>query len=330
MVDVGDKPMTKRRSVARGHVALSPSTLTLLRDGELKKGDALAVARIAGIAAAKKTPDLIPLCHPVAITSVQVSVDLVSDGVAIEASVQTADRTGIEMEALTCVAAAALNVIDMVKAVDRGAHITKIWVEKKEGGASGSWERGTAVPVATEQPGTERPVTGEPATMQPAKVGPQVTGTVGVVTVSDRASRKERKDETGPLISKTLASWGARPMHVTVADDQQEITDATLKLINQGAWLVVTTGGTGITSRDVTPQALSKLFDFDIPGVAEALRRSGVGKAPGALLSRSVAGIIGSTAVMTFPGSVGGVRDGLGILSDIIEHLSQQLANGDH
>lgn len=315
MVDVGDKPVTKRRSVARGHVALSPATLTLLRDGELKKGDALAVARIAGIAAAKKTPDLIPLCHPVAITSVQVSVDLVSDGVAIEASVQTADRTGIEMEALTCVAAAALNVIDMVKAVDRGAHITKIWVEKKEGGASGSWERGTAVPVAAEQP---------------AKAGPHVAGTVGVITVSDRASRKERKDETGPLISQTLANWGASPLHVTVADDQQEITDATLKLINQGAWLVVTTGGTGITARDVTPQALSKLFDFDIPGVAEALRRSGVGKAPGALLSRSVAGIIGNTAVMTFPGSVGGVRDGLGILSNLIEHLSQQLANGDH
>lgn len=315
MVNVGDKPVTKRRSVARGHVALSPTTLTLLRDGELKKGDALAVARIAGIAAAKKTPDLIPLCHPVAITSVQVSVDLVSDGVAIEASVQTADRTGIEMEALTCVAAAALNVIDMVKAVDRGAHITKIWVEKKEGGASGSWERGTAVPVAAEPP---------------APTGPEVTGTVGVITVSDRASRNERKDETGPLIAQTLAKWGAAPLHVTVADDQQEITDATLQLVEQGAWLVVTTGGTGITTRDVTPQALSKLFDFDIPGVAEALRRSGVGKAPGALLSRSVAGIIGNTAVMTFPGSVGGVRDGLGILGDIIEHLSQQLANGDH
>ncbi len=325
MVDVGDKPVTKRRSVARGHVALAEATIALLRDGELKKGDALAVARIAGIAAAKKTPDLIPLCHPVAITSVQVSVDLVTDGVAIEASVQTADRTGIEMEALTCVAAAALNVIDMVKAVDRGAHITKIWVEKKEGGASGTWERGTAVPVATAQP-----TTGTVATEQPAKVSPQVTGAVGVITVSDRASRKERKDETGPLISQTLANWGASPLHVTVADDQQEITDATLKLINQGAWLVVTTGGTGITTRDVTPQALSKLFDFDIPGVAEALRRSGVGKAPGALLSRNVAGIIGNTAVMTFPGSVGGVRDGLGILSDMIEHLSQQLANGDH
>lgn len=315
MVDVGDKPVTKRSSVARGHVALAEATIALLRDGELKKGDALAVARIAGIAAAKKTPDLIPLCHPVAITSVQVSVDLVTDGVAIEASVQTADRTGIEMEALTCVAAAALNVIDMVKAVDRGAHITKIWVEKKEGGASGRWERGTSVPVATEPP--EKP-------------GPHVTGTVGVITVSDRASREERKDETGPHIFQTLADWGATPLHVTVADDQQEITDATLELIDQGAWLVVTTGGTGITTRDVTPQALSRLFDFDIPGVAQALRQSGVGKAPGALLSRSVAGIIGNTAVMTFPGSVGGVRDGLGILSDIIEHLSQQLADGDH
>lgn len=141
MVDVGEKPVTARRAVAIGRVVLEPRTVEILRAGELKKGDALAVARIAGIAAAKRTPDLIPLCHPIAITGVDVRVDLKDDGVEIEAEVRTADRTGIEMEALTSVCAAALNIIDMVKAVDRGAHIKDVRIEHKSGGASGTWER---------------------------------------------------------------------------------------------------------------------------------------------------------------------------------------------
>jgi len=141
MVDVGQKPVTSRRAVAVGRVVLQPETVEILRAGELKKGDALAVARIAGIAAAKRTPDLIPLCHPIAITGVDVRVELTDEGVHIEAEVRTADRTGIEMEALTSVCAAALNIIDMVKAVDRGAHIKDVGIEHKSGGASGTWER---------------------------------------------------------------------------------------------------------------------------------------------------------------------------------------------
>lgn len=142
MVDVGDKPVTARRAIAVGHVVLQPETIELLRASDLKKGDALGVARIAGIAAAKRTPDLIPLCHPIAITGVDVDVKLVDGGVAISAEVRTADRTGIEMEALTSVCTAALNIIDMVKAVDRGAHIRNVGIEHKSGGASGTWERG--------------------------------------------------------------------------------------------------------------------------------------------------------------------------------------------
>src|SRR5690625_4310547 len=145
MVDVGEKPVTNRRAIAVGFVVLQPDTVNVLRAGELKKGDALAVARIAGIAAAKRTPDLIPLCHPIAITGVDVVVDLVTDGVAISAEVRTADRTGIEMEALTSVSVAALNIIDMVKAIDRSAHIRDVRIEYKSGGASGTWERGQRV-----------------------------------------------------------------------------------------------------------------------------------------------------------------------------------------
>jgi cyclic pyranopterin phosphate synthase len=112
-----------------------------LRDDGLPKGDALAVARIAGIAGAKRTPDLVPLCHPVALHAVTVDLDILDDGVLITATTRTADRTGVEMEALTAVAAAGLALIDMVKAVDRAASITDIQVESKSGGRSGTWRR---------------------------------------------------------------------------------------------------------------------------------------------------------------------------------------------
>src|SRR5512133_915980 len=141
MVDVSAKSVTVREATATGRVRTSAQVVALLRDDGLPKGDALAVARVAGIAGAKRTPDLVPLCHPVALHAVTVELEVVDDGVVIAATTRTADRTGVEMEALTAVAAAGLALIDMVKAVDRGATITDIRVERKEGGRSGIWQR---------------------------------------------------------------------------------------------------------------------------------------------------------------------------------------------
>ncbi|MDQ0427137.1 cyclic pyranopterin monophosphate synthase MoaC [Cellulomonas iranensis] len=141
MVDVAEKDVTVRTARATGRLVTTPQVVALLRGEGVPKGDALAVARIAGIQAAKRTPDLVPLCHPVAIHGVTVDLEVVDDGVRIDATVRTADRTGVEMEALTCVAAAGLTLVDMVKAVDRGAHLTDIRVEEKAGGRSGTWTR---------------------------------------------------------------------------------------------------------------------------------------------------------------------------------------------
>ncbi|MCC2333125.1 cyclic pyranopterin monophosphate synthase MoaC [Cellulomonas wangsupingiae] len=142
MVDVADKAVTVRSARATGRLVTTPQVVALLRGEGVPKGDALAVARIAGIQAAKRTPDLVPLCHPIAIHGVSVDLEVVDDGVTIDARVRTADRTGVEMEALTCVAAAGLTLVDMVKAVDRGAHLTDLRVEEKSGGRSGTWTRG--------------------------------------------------------------------------------------------------------------------------------------------------------------------------------------------
>ena len=141
MVDVTAKEVTVREARASGRVLVSSEVIGLLRGGGVPKGDAIAVARIAGIQAAKRTPDLVPLRHPIAIHAVDVDLSVEDDHVAISATVRTADRTGVEMEALTCVAVAGLALIDMVKAVDKGATITDVRVEHKSGGRSGTWQR---------------------------------------------------------------------------------------------------------------------------------------------------------------------------------------------
>ena len=141
MVDVGDKAVTARTASATGRVLVSRTVVDLLRGEGVPKGDALAVARIAGIMGAKQTPALIPLCHPLAISGVTVDLAVTDESVDITATVRTTDRTGVEMEALTAVSVAALTVVDMVKAVDKAAVITDIRVETKTGGKSGPWSR---------------------------------------------------------------------------------------------------------------------------------------------------------------------------------------------
>jgi len=139
MVDVSAKDVTVRSATAAGRVLLSPVAVAALRGGTVPKGDALSVARIAGIQAAKRTPDLIPLAHPIGVHAVEVDLVVADDGVDLSATVRTADRTGVEMEALTAVAVGALALIDMVKAVDRQARITDVRVTAKSGGRSRDW-----------------------------------------------------------------------------------------------------------------------------------------------------------------------------------------------
>ena len=141
MVDVSEKPETARTAIAKGFVRLAEETVRLLRDSSVPKGDALATARIAGIMAAKKTSELIPLCHPLPLTHVAVELRIADEGVEIEATASCEGKTGVEMEALTAVSVAALTLYDMVKAVDPAARLTDVQVEAKAGGVSGDWAR---------------------------------------------------------------------------------------------------------------------------------------------------------------------------------------------
>ena len=143
MVDVGSKDETIRTAVATGRVEMQPETVELVRLGRAAKGDVLAVAQVAAIMGAKRTPELIPMCHPLMLTGVEVSFELRDSAILITAKVSTRGRTGVEMEALTAVGAAGLTIYDMLKAVDRGMVIQDIQLEQKEGGRSGTWQRET-------------------------------------------------------------------------------------------------------------------------------------------------------------------------------------------
>jgi cyclic pyranopterin phosphate synthase len=142
MIDVGAKPRTERVAVARGFVSMAPATLRILRAGRAEKGDVVAAARLAGVMAAKRTPDLVPLCHPIALSGTEVEVAPRRGGVAVTATVRTVDRTGVEMEALAAVAAACLTVYDMLKRYERGMRIEAVELIEKSGGRSGRWTRG--------------------------------------------------------------------------------------------------------------------------------------------------------------------------------------------
>ncbi len=144
MVDVGSKERTERVAVATARLRMQPETVARIRDGRVEKGDVVAAARLAGVMATKRTPDLIPLCHPIALTAVTVEVTLDDGGASVRAEVKTLDRTGVEMEALTAAATAALTIYDMVKSVDRGMVIEALQLEHKAGGRTGTWDRSSA------------------------------------------------------------------------------------------------------------------------------------------------------------------------------------------
>jgi cyclic pyranopterin phosphate synthase len=141
MIDVGAKPATERVAVARGLVEVSRATLALVRRGEVEKGDVIAAARLAGVMGAKRTPDLVPLCHPISLSGVEVEIRTRALGLEVTATVRTVDRTGVEMEALTAVAAACLTIYDMLKRHERGMRIAEIVLVEKKGGRSGHWKR---------------------------------------------------------------------------------------------------------------------------------------------------------------------------------------------
>jgi cyclic pyranopterin phosphate synthase len=334
MVDVGGKEVTARVAVAGGRLVVSAQVIELLRGEGMPKGDALGVARVAGILGAKRTPELVPLCHPLPISGVTVDLELTDDAVEIRARVRTTGRTGVEMEALTAVAVAGLTLHDMVKAVDPAAVLTDVRVLTKSGGRSGDWQRDGAdapgparVAIAPPAPGT-----GSQVAVPGRSPGLPNGALARVVTVSDRSHAGARTDTSGPLLASLLAELGfVVDAVVVVPDELDAVVDALRDAVSAGVDLIVTTGGTGFAPRDVTPEATARVLTRDAPGLVEALRSADRERVPTSILSRAVAGIAGGSVIVNLPGSNGGVRDGVAVLAPVIGHAVDQVrGGGDH
>jgi cyclic pyranopterin phosphate synthase len=308
MVDVGDKPITVRRAVATATVRMRPDVLVTLLDAGGPKGDALVTARLAGIGGAKRTADLIPLCHslPLDAVDVELAPDRGAGTVSVRAEARATARTGVEMEALTAASVAALTLYDMAKALQRDIVIERIELVEKSGGRSGDYHRDVRQERAVHE--------------------------AVVVTCSNRSAAGERPDASGPALIAVLAQDGfdVQPTPIVVADDEAQIAALLGRLADAGHRLILTTGGTGLAPSDVTPAATRRVIEREAPGLGELMRAAGIASTPMAALSRGVVGTRGRTLIANLPGSPQGATESLAALRPVLRHALDQLAGGDH
>ena len=307
MVDIGAKPVTSRRAVAAATVRMRPDVLAALVDAGGPKGDAFVTARLAGIGAAKRTSDLIPLCHLLALDLVEVTLvpDAAAGTVGITAEARATARTGVEMEALTAATVAALTLYDMAKALQRDIVIERVELLEKSGGRSGDYG---------------------------SKPLPAAEHEAAVVTCSNRSASGEREDASGPALVSMLREAGLTVASdaLVVADDEAQIAALLSRLADAGHRLILTTGGTGLTPSDVTPAATRRVIEREAPGLAELMRAAGMASTPMAALSRGVVGSRGQTLIANLPGSPAGATESLAALLPVLRHALEQLAGGDH
>jgi cyclic pyranopterin phosphate synthase len=298
MVDVGGKDVTDRTATASARFLTRPDVGGQGGAPPPPPAHRPAPPRIAGIQGAKRTSDLIPLCHPLPLTSVTVDFDFDEAAIVVTATAKTTGRTGVEMEALTAVAVAGLTLHDMVKAVDPEAILDDLKLVEKTGGKRGHWTRGALRP-----------------------------GTAAVLVASTAGAAGTREDTTGPVIAAWLEEHGYAVNAVTIAADA-DVAEALATIVATSPAVVITTGGTGMSPTDHTPEATRRVLDRELPGIAEAIRAAGLAKTPTAALSRGLAGTSGGTVVVNLPGSRGGVKDGLAVLDGLLDHLVAQIAGG--
>ncbi len=325
MIDIAEKKDTVRRAVASGVFSAHRDTLARIRDRTLPKGDALALAEVAGIQGAKRTSDLLPLCHPLSLTSVRVWTEFSEVALRVFCEAKTIGKTGVEMEALCGVSAALLCIYDLTKGIDPVLKIGNILLETKEGGKSGTWMHPESTLLKN---------TGDKPQEKSQKKSMLLNGlNAAVITLSDRCFRNESEDFSGPAAKHWLEDNGAHIQEtLLLPDDSLRLQNEITRVLNENPpSLILTTGGTGLSPRDITPETLLNLCrEFhgrEIPGIGECLRQSGSQYTDHAWLSRSIAVMIQNTLIVCLPGNPKAVREGLEAIGKLIRH-SLHIANG--
>jgi cyclic pyranopterin monophosphate synthase len=302
MINISDKITTVRIARARAIVEMAPETVQKILNREVPKGDVLEFIKAAAMVGAKKTPELLLFCHNIPIEWVRTETEI-EDGkrIIIDVTVQSMAKTGCEMEALTAASCAALTVYDMCKPLDKSMEILSVKLLEKSGGKSQFKEK---IPEGMK---------------------------AGVLVISDSVSAGEKQDTAGKNILQKLKEVGIDGAEYRIVPDESEdIRNSVSEWCESGYHLVITTGGTGLSPRDNTPEAIAPLIEKEIPGIMEAARSYGQHRTPYSMLSRGSAGLRGKTLILTLPGSSKGAAESMNALFPYVLHLYRMMEGGKH
>lgn len=302
MVDITHKNTTLRTAIAQAVIKVSkPETIEAIKNDTVPKGNVFAMSKAAGLLGVKRTPDILPDCHPLPIEFTGVEYEINGLEITVLFTVKTIYKTGVEVEAMHGASVVALNMYDMLKPIDKGIEIHHIKLLNKKGGKSSFKNRFRS------------------------------DLTAAVIVCSDTISAGEKEDKAGKAIIKKLEASNVKVNeYIVIPDEHETIQNKAKTYQEKGIDLIIYTGGTGLSSRDVTPEALIALLDRRIPGIEEAIRNYGQDRTPYAMLSRSVAGTIGNTLVLALPGSTNGAKESMDAIFPSVLHIFGVLRGARH
>ena len=302
MVEITHKSTTLRRAVAQATVLVSKQeTIDAVVNNTVPKGNVFEMAKTAGLFAVKKTSDMIPDCHPLPVEYTGVSYEIDGLRILINIEVKTIYRTGVEVEAMHGASVIALTMYDMLKPIDKGIEVQNIKLLEKQGGKSDFKDRF------------------------------RKDLTAAVVVCSDSISAGQKEDKAGKAISEKLKAASVETVeYIVIPDEVDAIQEILLKHTALSTDLVIYTGGTGLSKRDVTPEAIAPLLDREIPGIMEAARNYGQDRTPFSMLSRGIAGVKDETLVLTFPGSTKGASESMDALFPSLLHIFRIFKGARH
>ena len=303
MVDITHKSNTLRKATAQAVVRVSdPQTIKAIENRQVPKGDVFEMAKTAGLFAAKRTSDMIPDCHPLPVEYTNIRYRIEELAVFIEVEVHTIYKTGVEVEAMHAASVVALTMYDMLKPIDKGISIENIKLLEKKGGKTDY-----------------------------KKVVAENDLQATVIVCSDSISAGEKEDRAGKgIIQKLQAHQVAVEDYLIIPDEKEQIRQLVKSKSEAGVDMIILTGGTGVSPRDVTPEALRPLLERPIPGIEEAIRAYGQQRTPYSMLSRSVTGLIGNTLVLALPGSTKGAEESMDAIFPAVMHIFRVLAAFKH